>query len=131
MPFLKLIPTTAILLICTASTIALAQTAAPTEPLTQPAAPARLVGTLRNIEVVPNVPGARCGNHLELTVAVGGKPVVLTIYDPTVRGSSLTALMGKQVEVELVGGTIVSGLRAVAANSTSTALQNLSTRRMC
>ncbi len=129
MPFRRLIAFAA--LICTVSAVAVAQTAPPTEPLTQPAAPARLVGKLRNIEVVPNVPGARCGNHLELTVTVSGKPIALKIYDPTVRGSSLMPRMGKEIEVDLVGGAIVSGLRAVSGGSASTALQNLSTRRMC
>jgi hypothetical protein len=131
MPFHRSIAIAVASLICAASTSATGQTAAPAAPSTQPAAPARLVGTLRDIEVVPNMPGARCGNHLELTLASGGKPIALKIYDPTVNGKSLMPLMGKQIEVDLVGGTIVSGLRAVAAKSPSAALQNLSTRRMC
>jgi len=92
-----------------------------------------LVGTLRAVDTVPNVPGARCGNHLELTVlADTGKTLVVKILDRKISSGDLKEFRGKKIEVDLVEDTVVQGIR-LAANQRSTvaALTSLSTRKPC
>jgi uncharacterized protein with ACT and thioredoxin-like domain len=92
-----------------------------------------LAGTLRAVDTVPNVPGARCGNHLELTVlADSGKTVVVKILDPRISSGDLKNFRGERIEVDLVGDTVVQGIR-LAANQKSAvaALAGLSTRKRC
>lgn len=92
-----------------------------------------LAGTLRTVDTAPNVPGARCGNHLELTVlADSGKTVVVKILDPRISSGDLKNFRGERIEVDLVGDTVVQGIR-LAANQKSAvaALAGLSTRKRC
>jgi hypothetical protein len=109
-------------LMVAAATAALAQTPAP-----------KTVGTVQKIDTVPNVAGARCGNHIELTVlAENGKKSVLMIYDPKIHSSDLNGFKGKKVEIDLIGETVVQTIRLASKTETTTAaIENLSTRRMC
>jgi hypothetical protein len=113
-----------------ACSVAVAPTSAQT---TAPgASPAPVVGRLEGIKVVPNVAGARCGNHLELTVlADGGKRQVLKLYDPKVHASDLQAFAGKKIEVDLLGDAVQNLRLAGAGQAAVTALANLATRKLC
>src|SRR5262249_9066548 len=72
----------------------------------------KMTGTVQKIDTVPNLAGARCGNHVELTVlAENGKTSVLTIYDPMVHSSDLASFKGKKVEIDLIGETVVHSIR--------------------
>jgi hypothetical protein len=91
-----------------------------------------LAGTLRAVDTVPNVPGARCGNHLELTVlADTGETVVVKILDRKISSGDLKEFRGQKVEVDLIGD-IVQGIRLVAEQKSAVAaLASLSTRKPC
>jgi hypothetical protein len=90
-----------------------------------------LTGTLRSVERLLNVPGARCGWHFDLTIEVAGKgPQLLHVYDMRVPEASLTALQGRTVEVALGAGEIVAAIRA-ADGRDSVALSDLSVIKHC
>jgi hypothetical protein len=91
-----------------------------------------LAGTLRAVDTVPNVPGARCGNHLELTVlADTGETVVVKILDRKISSRDLKEFSGKKIEVDLIGDT-VQGIRLAAKQESAVAaLASLSTRKPC
>jgi hypothetical protein len=92
-----------------------------------------LAGILRVVDTVPNVPGARCGHHLELTVlADTGKIVVVRIFDPKISSGDLKRFWGKKIEVDLLGETVVQSIRLAAKQKTPVAaLESLSTRKPC
>ncbi len=94
--------------------------------------PQRITGTLRSVEQLPNVPGAKCGHHYDLTVAIAGDGRhVLHIYDMRVSGDSLAALKGRKVEIDFVAGGIVESIRAVGGRGNAVALSDLSTIKHC
>jgi hypothetical protein len=120
MPFSRMAPIALAVLACAvAATALMAQT-----PLT---------GTLRGVDTVPNKPGARCGNHLELTVlADTGKTVVVKILDRKIKSGDLKEFHGKKIEVDLIGDSVVQGIRLAAKQeSPVVALADLSTRKPC
>jgi hypothetical protein len=100
-------------------------------PLTAQSAP-QLTGTLKSVQVVPNRPGARCGNHYDLSVATAdGKVVVVTVYDMSASTKGIYAMQGKQVEINLAG-SVVMGIRVAGGQNTEiAALSGLSTRIPC
>ncbi len=98
-----------------------------------PSSLSQVTGILKAVNVVPNVPGARCGSHHELTVlADGGKRLALQIYDPTISDGDLTIFKGKKIEIDLVGDTIIRNIRLAGTQRTVVAaLTSLSTRARC
>ena len=106
-----------------------------TSPVAQPAPPGpspQLSGVLKSIEVKPNRPGARCGNHYELSIAsADGKIVVVTIYDMGASAKGLHAMKGRRVEVDLAGSAVLGIRLASGQKPEVAALSGLSTRRPC
>jgi hypothetical protein len=91
----------------------------------------RLTGTLRSVERLLNVPGARCGWHFDLTIEVAGKEQqLLHVYDKRVPEASLTALAGRTVEIDFGAGEIVASIRA-ADGRDAIALTDLSIVKHC
>ena len=105
--------------------------AAHATPLMAQSAP-QLTGTLKSVQVVPNRPGARCGNHYDLSVAsADGKMVTVTVYDMSASSKDLYAMQGKKVELNLAG-SVVTGIRLAAGEKADVAaLSGLSTRVPC
>jgi hypothetical protein len=95
--------------------------------------PQRVTGTILSVELLPNIPGANCGFHFDLTVAaVGHAPKVLHVYDMGVRQDDLVALKGRNVEINVVAGAIVASIRAAGGTAGNTAtLSDLSTIKHC
>jgi hypothetical protein len=91
----------------------------------------KLTGVLQDVEVVPNVPGARCGNHLGLKVLVDGKVRLLKLYDPKVSSSDMKSFLRKPIELELEADTVVQSIRLPGADAQVAALAGLSTRKPC
>jgi hypothetical protein len=91
----------------------------------------RLTGTLRSVERLLNVPGARCGWHFDLTVEVAGQgQQLLHVYDMRVSEASLTALEGRKVEIDFGAGEIVASVRS-ADGRDAVALSGLSVVKHC
>jgi hypothetical protein len=101
----------------------------------QPAPPTpspQLFGILQSIEVKPNKPGARCGNHYELRVAgTDRKIIVVTINDMRASSKDLYAMEGREVEVDLAGSAVLGIRLASGQKPEVAALSGLSARRPC
>jgi len=116
------------LLLCAAATLV-----DPTPATAAADPPQRVTGTLLSVERLPNHPGAKCGHHFDLTVAVasGGRQVV-QVYDKGVREDELVALRGQRIEIDLVAGGIVQSVRAARRGAgRAGALADLSTIKYC
>lgn len=107
------------------------------EPIVPGCAPSRanvVTGALADIAVVPNRPGARCGNHYVLTLKQdGGTTVNLHIYDlAKAPYDRLKPMLGKIVEAETLGGSAVTAIRlANPKGQASAALGGLSAIKPC
>lgn len=94
-----------------------------------------LSGTLLDITIEPNVPGARCGNHYMLSVkdsAGHGAIEKLRVYDlAKAPYDTLKAMLGKPVEIDRMGAGVV-GIRLADHKSAEAAgLKGLSPRKPC
>lgn len=94
-----------------------------------------VTGTLTDIAIEPNRPGARCGNHYVLSIKEGGpsgKVVKLTLYDlAKAPYGKLEAMLRKAVEVDTLGSS-VTGIRLAGAKPDAVAsLAGLSTVKPC
>lgn len=94
-----------------------------------------VTGVLLAIDMEPNVPGARCGNHYVLSLKQGGgkgQVIKLSVYDVgKVSGEMLTSLLDKQVDVDTLGSG-VTGLRLSGSQQAAgTAVSGLSPRSPC
>ena len=60
----------------------------------------RLTGKVNNVSRVPNVPGARCGTHIEMVLTLADKSKrTVSIYDPAALQGNLERLVGSTVEL--------------------------------
>lgn len=74
-----------------------------------------LKGVLAQIDVAPNVAGARCGNHYVLTLNLdGGKGAKVRVYDVANDPlDKLNAMIGKTVEVQTVRGGAAASIKEI------------------
>jgi len=96
--------------------------------------PQRVTGTVVSVEQLPNLPGAKCGFHFDLTIDVLAEapPMLLHVYDMGVRQDDLVALKGRRIEVEVVAGGIIKSIRAARGIFGRVgALSELSTVKRC
>ena len=96
--------------------------------------PQRVTGTVVSVEQLPNLPGAKCGFHFDLTIDVLAEapPVLLHVYDMGVRQDELVAFKGRRVEVDVVPGGIIKSIRPAGGIIRRVgALSELSTIKHC
>src|SRR5262245_43807614 len=95
--------------------------------------PLRMTGTLLSVEYRLNHPGANCGYHFDLTVAVVSRgQQILHVYDMSVRQRDLVALAGREVEIVVVAGGFVESIHAADRTADSdVVLSDLSTIKHC
>jgi hypothetical protein len=92
--------------------------------------PQRIAGAVLSVERLPNRPGYKCGHHFDLVVSVAGRGrKVLHVYDMGVAEDDLVALRGRSVEIDVVAGAMVQGIRA--AGAAVAGLSSLSTIKHC
>lgn len=109
------------------------------EPIVPGCAPPRpnaAAGTLTDIAIEPNRPGARCGNHSVLTVKEDGrdgKTLKLFVYDlAKAPYDKLKVMLGKKIEADTIGGTAVTAIRLAGAKPEAVAsLAGLSSVKPC
>lgn len=106
----------------------------PIVPGCGPMRPTVVAGTLTGIEIEPNRPGARCGNHYVLTVAEvpSGKAIKLTVYDVgKAPYAKLEAMLRRTVEIDTMGSSVIGIRLADPKGNATAALAGLSAVKPC